>query len=122
MSRSALRAVSLALAALFALQLGAALAGAAPCAVPCCPGMASAADPDAASDGRDAQPCRSLSPVSCCTASSAAPAPEASAPSPVGPGASASPLVPAFAPPTAPAQLARCVAAPPALRSTVLRL
>jgi hypothetical protein len=121
MSRSALRAVSFALAAVFALQLGAALASASPCAVPCCPGMAQAADPDAA--GQDAQPCRSLSPVSCCSGSNAAPAPEASAPTFAGPGpATPSALVPAIAPPAAPAHLARCAAAPPALRSTVLRL
>jgi hypothetical protein len=115
MARFPARRIALALAALFALQLGAALASAAPCAVACCPEMAAAGEADAA-------PCHSLSPVSCCAEGIAVPAPEASAP-PVGaPGALVDLPAPAAAPARASLRVDARVVPAASLRSVVLRL
>jgi hypothetical protein len=114
MPRSTVRRTALALAALFALQLGAALASAAPCAVACCPDMP-------VTGAADATPCRSLSPVSCCSESTATPRLEASAP-PVAASAAACLPAPAVSTPSAVVRLDGRVAPAPALRSVVLRL
>jgi hypothetical protein len=115
MPRSSVRRTSLALAALFALQLGAALASAAPCAVACCPGMPATGDADAA-------PCRSLSPVSCCSESTATPPLEASAPPVAAPAALTCLPAPAVSTASAAARLDGRVGPAPALCSVVLRL
>jgi hypothetical protein len=114
MSRSTVRRTALALAALFALQLGAALASAAPCAVACCPGMPAGE--------ADAAPCRSLSPVSCCSESTATPRLEASAPPVAAPAALACLPAPAVSTPSAAARPDGRIAPAPALHSVVLRL